>query len=85
MKITKKIHIKEKIILTYVFAIIIASIIFYFSIPYFLNYGEGTINTSFDKEVSGGLFYYQQILLVCILLITVVSTILLIYLKDLNN
>lgn len=81
----KKLYIKEKIILTYIISIAIACTIFYFIIPYLLNYGEGTINTTFDKEVSGGLYYYQQILLAGGTLILVVSSILLFYLKDLNH
>ena len=85
MKEPKKKNIKLKIILTYVFAISIASVIFYFIIPYLLNYGPGTINTSFDREISGGLYYYQQILLAVSCLIFVVAIVLFFFLKDINN
>ena len=61
MKKNKK--IKLKIIFAYALGIAIASFIFYLVIPILLNYGPGTINTEFDKEVSGGLYYYQQILI----------------------
>lgn len=81
----KKIHVKEKVILTYIVAIAIACLVFYFIIPSLLNYGEGTINTDFDREVSGGLYYYQQILLAAGALILIVSIILLIFLRDLNK
>ena len=85
MQKTNKPHIKEKIILTYIFFIAIACLVFYFIIPYLLNYGEGTINTEFDKAVSGGLYYYQQILLAASALILIIGSILLFFLKDLNN
>lgn len=81
----KKIHVKEKVILTYIVAIAIACLVFYFIIPSLLNYGEGTINTEFDREVSGGLYYYLQILLAAGALILIVSIILLIFLRDLNK
>ena len=64
--IPRKVHIKLKIILTYAIAIAIAGFIFYLIIPPLLNYGPGTINTEFDKSVSGGLYYYQQVLFVVI-------------------
>ena len=57
----KKVNVTPKIILTYAIAIAIACLLFYLVIPYLLNYGPDTINTAFDKEVSGGLYYYQQI------------------------
>ena len=85
MQKKKKTHIKERIILTYIVSIAIACLVFYFIIPYLLNYGEGTINTEFDKAVSGGLYYYQQILLFATALILIVSIILMIFLRDLNN
>ncbi len=85
MQKVQKIHVKEKVILTYIVAIAIACIVFYFIIPSLLNYGEGTINTEFDKEISGGLYYYQQILLAASALILIVSIILLVFLRDLNK
>ena len=85
MQNQKKIHIKEKIIATYIVAIAIACFIFYLIIPTLLNYGTGTINTEFDKEVSGGLYYYQQIMLAGTALIAIVTSILLVLLKDLNH
>lgn len=81
----EKIYIKEKVILTYIVSIAIACMVFYFIIPYLLNYGQGTINTAFDKEMSGGLYYYQQILLAASALILVISSILLYSLRDLNH
>ena len=81
----KKVHIRFQIILTYAIAIAIAALLFYLVIPNLLNYGPDTINTEFDKEVSGGLYYYQQVLLVSVALIAVVSLVLFVSLRDLDN
>lgn len=85
MNISKKVKVKSKIIFIYAIAIAIACLLFYFVIPNLLSYGPGTINTSFDKAVSGGLYYYQQILLAAIGLILVVSIFLFFSLKDIDN
>ena len=85
MESPKKVRIKAKIIFTYAIAIAIACILFYFTIPNLLNYGPGTINTDFDKQVSGGLYYYQQILIAGIALILVISLVLFFLLKDIDN
>ena len=85
MQEPKKVHVKERIILTYIIFIAIACLVFYFIIPTLLNYGEGTINTEFDKAVSGGLYYYQQILLAAGALIFIISIILMRFLKDFNK
>lgn len=84
MKNKQKKHVKAKIILTYAISIAIACILLYFFIPYLLNYGPDTINTEFDKQVSGGFYYYQQILLASICVICLVSLILFILLKDID-
>ena len=81
----REIKIKSKILLIYAIAIAVACMFFYIVIPYLLNYSPDTINTEFDKQVSGGLYYYQQILLASILIITVVCIILLIVLKDIDK
>ena len=81
----QKVHMRIKIILTYAIAISVAGLIFYLVIPNLLNYGPGTINTEFDKEVSAGLYYYQQIILVISALIAIVSAILFVSLRDLDN
>ena len=81
----KKVKVKSKIIAVYAIAIAIACFILYLIIPYMLNYAPGTINTLFDKQVSGGLYYYQQILIATISLITVVSVFLYFKLKDIDN
>ena len=49
----KKIQIRSKIIFIHAIAIAIACIGFYIVIPYLLNYSPDTINTEFDKQVSG--------------------------------
>ena len=85
MDTPKKEKVKIKIIFTYAVAIAIACLLFYFAIPYLLNYGPDTINTAFDKQVSGGLYYYQQILVATIGLILVVSLFLFFILKDIDN
>lgn len=81
----KKVNVKSKIIFTYAIAIAIACLLFYLVIPYLLNYGPDTINTAFDKEVSGGLYYYQQILLATVGIILVVSLVLFVLLKDIDS
>lgn len=85
MEQPKKEKVKSKIIFTYAIGVAIVCILFYLIIPYLLNYGPGTINTEFDKEVSGGLYYYQQILVVGIGLVLVVSCILFGFLKDIDS
>lgn len=84
MKNVQKKHVKATIILTYAISIAIACTLLYFTIPYLLNYGPDTINTEFDKQVSGGFYYYQQILLVSIGVISLVSLILFVLLKDID-
>lgn len=81
----KKVKVKTKIILTYAIAIAIACLLFYLLIPTLLNYGPDTINTEFDRQVSGGLYYYQQILVAAIGLILVVSLFLFFLLKDIDS
>ena len=82
---SKKPKIRSKIICIYAIAIAIACMVFYVVIPYLLNYSPDTINTEFDKQVSGGLYYYQQILLASISIVSVVSLILFFILRDINN
>lgn len=77
--------IKKKIIIIYNITVFVAAIIMYYMIPFLLNYGPGTINTTFDKEVSGGLMFYQQILLVLICVSIVLTVVLSIILKDIDN
>ena len=84
MKNVQKKHVKATIILTYAISIAIACTLLYFTIPYLLNYGPDTINTEFDRQVSGGFYYYQQILLVSIGVIFLVSLILFVLLKDID-
>ena len=84
MKNVQKKHVKATIILTYAISIAIACTLLYFAIPYLLNYGPDTINTEFDRQVSGGFYYYQQILLVSIGVISLVSLILFVLLKDID-
>ena len=84
MNSEKKVHVKIKIVLTYAISIAIGCLLFYLIIPHLLNYGSDTINTSFDKQVSGGFYYYQQVLFVAIGLILVVSSILFFLLKDID-
>lgn len=85
METQKKVKVKLKIIFTYSIAIAMACVLLYFIIPGLLNYGPDTINTEFDKQVSGGLYYYQQILLIGFSLILVVATFLFFILKDIDN
>ncbi len=85
MNTQKKVKVKSKIIITYAVSITIACILLYFIIPVLLNYGPDTINTEFDRQVSGGLCYYQQILLIGISLVLVVSLFLFFLLKDIDN
>lgn len=77
--------IKKKIIIIYNITVFVAAIIMYYMIPFLLNYGPGTINTAFDKEVSGGLMFYQQILLVLVCVSVVLTVVLSIILKDIDK
>ena len=77
--------IRSKIISIYAIAIAIACMVFYVIVPYLLNYSPDTINTEFDRQVSGGLYYYQQILLASLLIISLISFILFIILKDIDK
>lgn len=85
MEIPKKVKVKSKIIFTYAIGVAISCLLLYFVIPNLLNYGPDTINTTFDKEVSGGLYYYQQILLIATVLISLISIILFFLLRDIDS
>ena len=77
--------IKKKIILIYNITLFIDAIILYYMIPFLLNYGPDTINTNFDKEVSGGLMFYQQIIVVVIGIAVVLTAVLLFILRDIDK
>ena len=81
----KKTNIKHKVIFIYAIAIAIACIVFYVSIPYLLSYSPDTINTEFDKQMSGGLYYYQQILLASLAIVFTVCGFLFFILRDIDN
>ena len=83
MKITKS--IKNKLILVYNFTLLIDAIILYNLIPILLNYGKGTINTEFDKEMSSGLYYYQQIILLASVIGVILTIALSIMLRDIDK
>ena len=85
MTINKKSKVKSKIISIYAISIIIACVLFYLLIPYLLNYAPGTINTPFDKQVSGGLYYYQQILIASSTIFIAITGLLFYRLRDINN
>ncbi len=85
MNTTKKVKVRAKIISIYAVAIAVACLVLYLTVPYLLNYAPGTINTTFDKQVSGGLYYYQQILLASVALILLACIVLFFILKDINN
>ena len=80
----KKTNVKLKIIFIYAISIALACTVFYLIIPYLLNYSPDTINTEFDKQMSGGLYYYQQILLASIAIVFVISSFLFFILKDID-
>ena len=50
--------------LVFALVIFIGVALTYYFMPILLNYGPGTINTTFDKDVSGGLTYFAQFALV---------------------
>ena len=81
----KKLKTRRNIIFAYNIALAIAILLIYLLIPKLLNYGPGTINTEFDKQMSGGLYYYQQIGLAWIALAIVVTIVLFIALKDIDK
>lgn len=78
-------HIKTRLILLYNITLIISAMIMYYIIPIFLNYGPDTINTEFDKVVSGGLAYYQQIIVIVVLLIALITAVLSFVFRDFDN
>ena len=84
MDIPKKVNVKSKIILTYSIGIALGCLVFYLIIPTLLNYAPDTINTEFDRQVSGGLYYYQQILIGSVGLVGIVALVLFFLLKDIN-
>ncbi len=55
----RKMKISTKIIFYLSIITIFIAIIFYFALPNLLNYSDDTINTEFDKKVSG-LYYVEQ-------------------------
>ena len=81
----KKLKTRRNIIFAYNIALAIAILVIYLLIPKLLNYGPGTINTEFDKQMSGGLYYYQQIGLAWIALAIVITIVLFIALKDIDK
>ena len=81
----KKLKTRRNIIFAYNIALAIAILLIYLLIPKLLNYGPGTINTEFDKQMSGGLYYYQQIGLAWIALAIVITIVLFIALKDIDK
>lgn len=83
MKVTKS--IKNKLILVYNFTLLVDAIILYNLIPILLNYGKGTINTAFDKEMSSGLYYYQQIILLASFIGIILTIALSIMLRDIDK
>ena len=85
MPTAKKDKIKFKIILIYALAYALAGTVFFIVVPSLLNYAPGTINTEFDKEVSGGLYYYQQNLLVTSVVVLVISGFLFFILRDIDS
>ena len=46
---------------------------------------HGSINTEFDKQMSGGLYYYQQILVAGTCIVFLVFAVLFFILKDIDN
>ena len=77
--------IKNRLIIVYNFTLLIDAVILYYLIPILLNYGEGTINTLFDKEMSSGLYYYQQVVLLAIAIGIVLTIVLALTLNDIDK
>ncbi len=78
-------HIRLSACLIFAFVVLFGVALTYYFMPILLNYGPGTINTEFDKDVSGGLTYFMQYALVYVA-ITLAGTICILHeTKELNN
>lgn len=86
-KLSKFINKNLRLSACFVFALIIflgVALTYYF-LPILLNYGPGTINSAFDKDVSGGLTYFTQFVLVYLAITAVGMFFILRQTRDLKN
>ncbi len=86
-KLSKFINKNLRLSACLVFALIIflgVALTYYF-LPILLNYGPGTINSAFDKDVSGGLTYFMQFVLVYLAITAVGMFFILRQTRDLKN
>lgn len=71
--------------LVFALVIFIGVALTYYFMPILLNYGPGTINSAFDKDVSGGLTYFAQYALVYIVITLIGMIFILRQTRDLKN
>lgn len=71
--------------LVFALVIFIGVALTYYFMPILLNYGPGTINSTFDKDVSGGLTYFAQFFLVYIAITLIGMIFILRQTRDLKN
>ena len=86
-KLSKFINNNLRLSACLVFALVIflgVALTYYF-LPILLNYGPGTINSAFDKDVSGGLTYFTQFVLVYLAITAVGMFFILRQTRDLKN
>ncbi len=69
MKYLKKSKISTKLTFYFTFIFLCISVLFYFLLPSLLNYPPHTINTKFDKDVSGLYYIYQYIIAITVVII----------------
>jgi signal transduction histidine kinase len=78
-------HVKLNGVFIYLFITSLAVLLVYFYLPILLNYGAGTINTEFDKDVSSGIAYWAQFIIFGILFLAVETIVFGFALKDFNH
>lgn len=69
----------------FAFTIFLGVLLTYYLIPILLNYGPGTINSSFDRDFSSGITYLMQYTLIYLALTAIGITFILLETKDFNK
>ncbi len=77
--------IKLRLIFLYNITLLISAVALYYLIPILLNYAPGSINTEFDRQMSGGFTYLEQIILLTGCLSVLITLTLLFILRKLDN
>ena len=67
-KLFKNLNISTQMSIFFILITSLVGIAFYFVLPNLLNYPPNTINTEFDKNVSGIYYIYQYAIAICAIL-----------------